>query len=163
MILCLNTIVMYENLVLQIDTSTAVCSVALSARGELLSVRDLEQPNVHASQLTPMIADLLDAQQVTFGDLKAVAVAMGPGSYTGLRIGVSAAKGLCYALDIPLIAINTLTGLFEGYHENNRLSASEAYIPMLDARRMEVYTAVYNGQGDLIKSTSAEIIDEHYY
>ena len=96
-------------------------------------------------------------------DLNAVAVSMGPGSYTGLRIGVSTAKGLCYALDIPLIAINTLEALFVGYRSQFGLTVGEAYLPMLDARRMEVYTAVYDHDATLVRATSAEIIDIDYF
>jgi len=133
-----------NNLILQIDTSTAVCSVALSENGQTLQVIDLDEPNAHAAKLTILIEEILKQTGRKMQDLNAVAVSMGPGSYTGLRIGVSTAKGLCYALDVPLIAINTLEALFLGYKGQFGLTEDEAYLPMLDARRMEVYTAVYN-------------------
>ncbi len=157
------SIMTMNNLILQIDTSTTICSVALSENGETLAVIDLDEPNAHAAKLTILIAEILKQTDRTMQDLSAVAVSMGPGSYTGLRIGVSTAKGLCYALDIPLIAINTLEALFLGYKEQFGLKEQEAYLPMLDARRMEVYTAVYDHNADLVKATSAEIIDVDYF
>lgn len=152
-----------NNLILQIDTSTTICSVALSENGETLAVIDFDEPNAHAAKLTILIAEILKQTNRAMKDLSAVAVSMGPGSYTGLRIGVSTAKGLCYALDIPLIAINTLEALFLGYKEQFGLNEQEAYLPMLDARRMEVYTAVYDHNAALVKATSAEIIDVDYF
>ena len=152
-----------NNLILQIDTSTTICSVALNENGETLAVIDLDEPNAHAAKLTILIAEILKQTNRAMQDLSAVAVSMGPGSYTGLRIGVSTAKGLCYALDIPLIAINTLEALFLGYKEQFGLNEQEAYLPMLDARRMEVYTAVYDHNAALVKATSAEIIDVGYF
>ncbi|WP_104384465.1 tRNA (adenosine(37)-N6)-threonylcarbamoyltransferase complex dimerization subunit type 1 TsaB [Sphingobacterium sp. HMA12] len=152
-----------NNLILQIDTSTSVCSVALSENGQTLAVIDLDEPNAHAAKLTVLIEQILHKTERSMQELKAIAVSMGPGSYTGLRIGVSTAKGLCYGLDIPLIAINTLEALFLGYKEQFGLPEGEAFIPMLDARRMEVYSAVYNHQCKLVKPTSAEIIDANYY
>jgi len=152
-----------NNLILQIDTSTTVCSVALSENGQTLAVIDLDEPNAHAAKLTVLIEQILSATERSMKELAAIAVSMGPGSYTGLRIGVSTAKGLCYGLDIPLIAINTLEALFFGYQEQFGLQESEAFIPMLDARRMEVYSAIYDHKRDLVKPTSAEIIDADYY
>ncbi len=157
------SIMTMNNLILQIDTSTTICSVALSENGETLAVIDLDEPNAHAAKLTILIAEILKQTNRAMKDLIAVAVSMGPGSYTGLRIGVSTAKGLCYALDIPLIAINTLEALFLGYKEQFGLNEQEAYLPMLDARRMEVYTAVYDHNAALVKATSAEIIDVDYF
>lgn len=152
-----------NSLILQIDTSTTVCSVALSENGRTLSVIDLDEANVHASKLTVLIEQILKDTGRSIKELAAVAVSMGPGSYTGLRIGVSTAKGLCYGLDIPLIAINTLESLFWGYSTQHGLKEDEAYIPMLDARRMEVYSAVYNYRSELLSPTAAEIIDVHHY
>ncbi|WP_312332057.1 tRNA (adenosine(37)-N6)-threonylcarbamoyltransferase complex dimerization subunit type 1 TsaB [Sphingobacterium sp.] len=152
-----------NNLILQIDTSTTVCSVALSENGQTLHVINLDEPNAHAAKLTILIEEILKQTGRNMQDLNAVAVSMGPGSYTGLRIGVSTAKGLCYALDIPLIAINTLEALFVGYRSQFGLTVGEAYLPMLDARRMEVYTAVYDHDATLVKATSAEIIDIDYF
>ncbi|WP_293955774.1 MULTISPECIES: tRNA (adenosine(37)-N6)-threonylcarbamoyltransferase complex dimerization subunit type 1 TsaB [unclassified Sphingobacterium] len=152
-----------NNLILQIDTSTTVCSVALSENGQTLHVINLDEPNAHAAKLTILIEEILKQTGRNMQDLNAVAVSMGPGSYTGLRIGVSTAKGLCYALDIPLIAINTLEALFVGYRSQFGLTVGEAYLPMLDARRMEVYTAVYDHDATLVRATSAEIIDIDYF
>jgi len=152
-----------NNLILQIDTSTTVCSVALSENGQTLAVIDLDEPNAHAAKLTVLIEQILSETERSMKELAAIAVSMGPGSYTGLRIGVSTAKGLCYGLDIPLIAINTLEALFFGYQEQFGLQENEAFIPMLDARRMEVYSAIYDHKRDLVKPTSAEIIDADYY
>jgi len=152
-----------NNLILQIDTSTTVCSVALSENGQTLAVIDLDEPNAHAAKLTVLIEQILSETERSMKELAAIAVSMGPGSYTGLRIGVSTAKGLCYGLDIPLIAINTLEALFFGYQEQFGLQEDQAFIPMLDARRMEVYSAVYDHKHELVKPTSAEIIDADYY
>jgi tRNA threonylcarbamoyladenosine biosynthesis protein TsaB len=157
------SIMTMNNLILQIDTSTTICSVALSENGETLAVIDLDEPNAHAAKLTVLIAEILTQTNRTMQDLSAVAVSMGPGSYTGLRIGVSTAKGLCYALDIPLIAINTLEALFLGYKGQFDTTEGEVYLPMIDARRMEVYTAVYDHNAALVKATSAEIIDADYF
>jgi len=152
-----------NNLILQIDTSTSICSVALSEHGQTRAVIDLDEPNAHAGKLTILIEEILSDGGLTLKDLDAVAVSMGPGSYTGLRIGVSTAKGLCYGLDIPLLGIDTLYALFLGYKDQFGLKENEVYIPMLDARRMEVYASVFNHNSALIKATSAEIIDVDYF
>ena len=136
-------------LILQLETSTTSCSVALSFNGETIGLKELNERNAHASHLTLFINDVLAECGKTISDLNAVAVSMGPGSYTGLRIGVSTAKGLCFALDIPLIAINTLNAMAHGLKATKNYD-SVLYCPMIDARRMEVYTAVYNGSLELI-------------
>lgn len=146
--------------ILQIETSTSVCSVALVKYGIVCQHESVDEPNVHASQLTLLIQALLERENIGFKDLSAIAVSMGPGSYTGLRIGVSTAKGLCYALDIPLIAVNTLEGIFSGFRANKGKSLSyDLYVPMLDARRMEVYCASFDNTGRLVEPTQALIID----
>lgn len=160
----------YQPLILLIDTSTTVCSVALSKGGRVLDCLEDEEPNVHASKLTLMIAQLMERHQLHYPDLAAIAVAKGPGSYTGLRIGVSVAKGLCYALGIPLIAIDSLLALARGFQRNDAVpsvqtvSHSEKILlcPMIDARRMEVYCAVYSirdGLLETIRPTQALVID----
>lgn len=149
--------------ILQIETSTSVCSVALVKSGSICQSESLDEPNVHASQLTLLIQNLLKKETITFDQLSAIAVSMGPGSYTGLRIGVSTAKGLCYALDIPLIAVNTLKGIYEGFRALNKSSVFDLYIPMLDARRMEVYSIVFDKSGKVVTDTSAVIIDENSF
>ncbi|MBL0013842.1 MAG: tRNA (adenosine(37)-N6)-threonylcarbamoyltransferase complex dimerization subunit type 1 TsaB [Flavobacterium sp.] len=144
------------SLILNIETATKNCSVSLSNHGEVIACVEIaEQGYSHAEKLHVFIEQILLESGVQFRDLKAIAVSQGPGSYTGLRIGISAAKGLCYSLDIPLIAIDTLEVLAR------KLQISEGYIiPMIDARRMEVYSAVFNAQYQKIRDTQAEIITE---
>lgn len=146
-------------LILQLETSTISCSVALSLNGQILASKEIAERNAHATHLTLFIEEVLADGQKALADLDAIAVSMGPGSYTGLRIGVSTAKGLCFALDIPLIAINTLQAMAAGCA---RLQSDRSllFCPMIDARRMEVYTAVYNYELKEIISVSAKIIDE---
>ncbi|MBS1525274.1 MAG: tRNA (adenosine(37)-N6)-threonylcarbamoyltransferase complex dimerization subunit type 1 TsaB [Bacteroidetes bacterium] len=150
------------SLILEIETATTVCSVALSRSGTLLACREIEQRNVHAEKITVFIDDVLSSAGVDYHELDAIAVSCGPGSYTGLRIGVSAAKGLCFALDKPLIAVETLEAMTSGMIQKLNGSSNENTLlcPMIDARRMEVFTAVFDGQANRIKPTSAEIVGE---
>lgn len=145
--------------ILNIETSTKNCSVALAKNGEIIVCREIaEMGYSHAEKLHVFIEEILIEANLKFSDLKAVAVSQGPGSYTGLRIGVSAAKGLCYALEIPLIAVDTLEVL-----------ASQIYIeegvivPMIDARRMEVYSAIFDKNHQKIRETKAEILIEESF
>ena len=142
--------------ILNIETATTNCSVSLSYEGETLVLKeDYNDKYSHAERLHIYIDEVIKEAKINRKDLKAIAVSKGPGSYTGLRIGVSAAKGLCYALEIPLISIPTLeilayqTQLGTGY-----------IIPMLDARRQEVYSSVYNIDMVEIRETQAEIVEE---
>jgi tRNA threonylcarbamoyladenosine biosynthesis protein TsaB len=151
------------SLILQIETATTVCSVALSENGSVLAYKELEQRNVHAEIITLFIDEVLKTNDKKYSDLNAIAVSCGPGSYTGLRIGISAAKGLCFALDIPLIAVETLEGMAGGMLSQNTIDNNTLLCPMIDARRMEVFTAVFNTKGDRVKPTSAEIIDENSF
>lgn len=128
---------------------------------------EASEPNAHASALTPLIAALMEASEFRFSDLSAVVVAKGPGSYTGLRIGVSTAKGLCYANELPLIGIDSLEALAYGFSASPEARSSGAVeqllCPMIDARRMEVYCATFNlqeGELTLVQPTRAQIIDE---
>lgn len=142
---------------LHLETATTVCSVALSRNNELLFERELNEANRHAEVLTVFCRELIQEAGLSFSQLDGVCVSKGPGSYTGLRIGVSAAKGFCYALNIPLLAVNTLESLAEGmrlYAPGNALLC-----PMLDARRMEVYCALYNLERKEITPTAPVIID----
>ncbi|MBL1411271.1 tRNA (adenosine(37)-N6)-threonylcarbamoyltransferase complex dimerization subunit type 1 TsaB [Sphingobacterium faecale] len=148
-----------RNYILQIDTATEVCSVSLSNDGKLIAELTAEDKNMHASGLTVCIDRLLKSVSLDYTDLSAVAVSMGPGSYTGLRIGVSTAKGLCYALDVPLIGVNTLESMYEGYITMSEVQDNLVYIPMLDARRMEVYMAVFDNQKNCLQKTEAVIVD----
>lgn len=149
--------------ILLIETATKVCSVGLAQGNKIIALReDKSMQYSHSSLLTSFIDEVLKEAAIGFNDLDAVAVSMGPGSYTGLRIGVSVAKGLCYALDIPLIAINTLQSLAATAVQPGFVKA-DFYVPMIDARRMEVYNAVYNKSIKEIRETAAEIIDENAF
>jgi tRNA threonylcarbamoyladenosine biosynthesis protein TsaB len=142
--------------ILNIETATKNCSVALAKDGKTIISKEIaEEGYSHAERLHVFIEETVKEGGVTFQDLSAVAVSQGPGSYTGLRIGVSAAKGLCFALNIPLIAVDTLQVLA------SQAKISKGFIvPMLDARRMEVYSAIFNSNFDKIRSVEAEIITE---
>lgn len=129
-------------LILNIETTSKTCSVALAQNGRLLSIKEESEINSHASKLTPLIKELFGETKHKLKDLEAIAISGGPGSYTGLRIGLSTAKGICFALNIPLISISTLAAL--AFSAKDR--QSEIIIPLLDARKNEVYAAVYNNQ-----------------
>jgi len=145
--------------ILSIETATKNCSIALSKEGKTIALKEIANQNFsHAEKLHVFIEEILTENQITFKDLIALAVSKGPGSYTGLRIGVSSAKGLCYALNIPLISIDTLTSLAR------QIAVKEGVIvPMIDARRMEVYTAVFNPEFKMIKGVEALIVDKNSF
>ena len=145
------------SLILSLDTSTTVCSVALHRDGAVLACFELFTEKSSSGMLTTLIRNVVHQSGHQLSELDAVAVAKGPGSYTGLRIGVSTAKGLCFALDKPLLAINTLEAM--AWQVNGFYPASYALCPLLDARRMEVYCAVYDSEGRERMPTSAQIID----
>lgn len=150
--------------ILQIDTATSVCTVAISKDGQTIQSKALHEDNVHASKLTLLIDEQLAAAGISYAELQAVAVSMGPGSYTGLRIGVSTAKGLCFALDIPLIGINTLKGMAQGFLSTYQGETfKQLFLPMIDARRMEVYTSFYDASMQVQQDTAALIVDEHTF
>jgi tRNA threonylcarbamoyladenosine biosynthesis protein TsaB len=149
-------------LILCIETATEICSVAIAKDGKTIALAEDKLGNNHASQLHILVQKALDIAAITLHDLNAVAVSKGPGSYTGLRVGVSSVKGYCYALQIPMIAINTLQSLANGYLTNN-LDYKGLICPMIDARRMEVYCALFNNQLAEILPTQAKIIDEHSF
>ena len=141
-------------IILNIETATKNCSVALSKNGDTIACKEIaEQGYSHAEKLHVFIEELLKETELNFHDLNAVAVSKGPGSYTGLRIGVSAAKGLCYALNIPLISIDTLSILAHQIQIKDGL-----IVPMIDARRMEVYSAVFDSKNIKIREVQAEIL-----
>jgi len=143
-------------IVLNIETATTNCSVSLSKDGETLVLKEDNNVNYsHAESLHVFIDTILKTANINKTDIDAIAVSKGPGSYTGLRIGVSAAKGLCYALDKPLISISTLNALARQVNIQEGL-----IIPMLDARRMEVYSAIYDHKFNLIRNIEAQILDE---
>lgn len=142
--------------ILNIETATKNCSVSISKNGELLAIKELNNGNYsHAEVLHSFIKDVITQAKITLQELSAIAVSKGPGSYTGLRIGVSAAKGLCFSLDIPLISIHTLESLA---HTVTNIKGN--IVPMIDARRMEVYAAVYNDKYSQERAIEAEIITE---
>ncbi|OXA96245.1 tRNA (adenosine(37)-N6)-threonylcarbamoyltransferase complex dimerization subunit type 1 TsaB [Flavobacterium hercynium] len=144
------------SLILNIETSTKNCSVAIAKNGETVLCREIaEEGYSHAEKLHVFIEEIMAEAGVSFTELTAIAVGQGPGSYTGLRIGVSAAKGLCFALDIPLIAIDTLQTL-----ASQAKVADGKIIPMLDARRMEVYSEIFDAQLQVERGIEAEIISE---
>ena len=145
-------------LILCIETATTNCSVALSENGSVIAFRDDTTAGYsHAEKLHLFIAEVLAEAKLPKEKLDAVAVSKGPGSYTGLRIGVSAAKGMCYALDIPLISVPTLTVLAQ------KVTDVGTVIPLLDARRMEVYSAVFNSEKKQIRDTQADILTDGSY
>lgn len=150
------------SLILNIETATAVCSVALAKDGQLLGLKESNTRNNHSSALILFIDEVIKRANVSLTDIDAIAVSEGPGSYTGLRIGVAAAKGLCYALEKPLIGISTLHAMANGmlYRDSAIPPAHILYCPMIDARRMEVYCAIFDEKGNEIRETRAEIINE---
>lgn len=145
-------------LILSIETSTTVCSVALTEFGETIAKEILFAEQSHSTHLTLLIEKVLASAGKTMQALEAIAVSEGPGSYTGLRIGVSTAKGLCYTLGIPLIAISTLEAMACSVKDLEHEDV--LYVPMLDARRMEVYTATYDKALEVLDTVRPLILDE---
>ncbi|RZK10600.1 MAG: tRNA (adenosine(37)-N6)-threonylcarbamoyltransferase complex dimerization subunit type 1 TsaB [Flavobacterium sp.] len=145
--------------ILNIETATKNCSVSIAENGVTLLCKEIaEQGYSHAEKLHVFIEETLKECNLTAKDLAAIAISQGPGSYTGLRIGVSAAKGLCFALDIPLIAVDTLESLARQVKE-----ADGSIVPMIDARRMEVYSAIFNSNHEKTREVQAEIITEESF
>lgn len=144
-------------MILLLETATPVCSAVICHEGKVLAERYADDPAAHSTQLPGFIRDMLP--QV---GLEAVCVSSGPGSYTGLRIGVSTAKGLCYALDIPLLSVPTLQSMAAQYYMEHP-DYQGLVCPMIDARRMECYAAIYNRQLEALKPTAADIIEEGIY
>ncbi len=144
-------------ILLNLETATTNCSVSISKDDQIIALKENNAENYsHSEQLHIFIKEALQEASLSFSDIEAVSISKGPGSYTGLRIGVSAAKGLCFSLDVPLISIPTL----ESMARQVELQAGEIVIPVLDARRMEVYSCVYDADYQEIRETRAEIIDE---
>lgn len=142
--------------ILNIETATKNCSVALAEDGETIFCNEISELGYsHAEKLHVFIEEIIAKAGITAKELNAIAISSGPGSYTGLRIGVSAAKGLCFALDIPLISVDTLTSLA------SQVTVSEGIVvSMIDARRMEVYSAIFNAKNEMIRKVEAEILTE---
>jgi tRNA threonylcarbamoyladenosine biosynthesis protein TsaB len=150
--------------ILNIETSTDVCSVALTSEGQVLDHRENYEGQTHATLLSQYVKDMLDYAHSREMKLDAVAVSIGPGSYTGLRIGLSEAKGLAFGLDVPLIGVNTLqlltvSAMFNHFIDEERL----LYVPMIDARRMEVYTAAYSPAIEAVLEPQAMILNEQSF
>ncbi|MEP7263684.1 MAG: tRNA (adenosine(37)-N6)-threonylcarbamoyltransferase complex dimerization subunit type 1 TsaB [Bacteroidota bacterium] len=155
-------------IILHLETATTVCSVALSDNGILLMEKTVEEPREHAKMLTVTIDDLLKQCGYIYGQLDAISVSKGPGSYTGLRIGVATAKGLCFALDKPLLATGTLYSMAECAKQQLVKSGKAIhdkllFCPMIDARRMEVYSAVFNSGLQEVGSVNALILQDNSF
>jgi len=154
---------MCQPVILHIETSTEVCSVALSRGNVCLSVKESAEGRNHASLLTLLIDELLHSHDISASGIDAVAVSSGPGSYTGLRIGLSVAKGLCYGANLPLVSVSTLQAMAMGFAQQNEVDDQTLLCPMIDARRMEVYTALYDKTGRQVEKISAEIITQQSF
>jgi len=154
-------------ILLGIETATNICSVALVKDGKILAIRESVGVKEHSAALTGFITDVFTEAGLNYSQIDALAVSMGPGSYTGLRIGVSSAKGLCYALDKPLIAVDTLKSLawqaLQKYKKLEKTTENILFVPMLDARRMEVYSAVYNHNLEVLEPVNALVVTEEAF
>ncbi len=148
-------------MILCLETATPTCSVALIDEGKVLALRECVGQNAHSEKITVFISEVMKEAGIGYERLDAVAVSKGPGSYTGLRIGVSTAKGVCYAADKPMMAIDTLQAMacgFVGKHQDS-VQSGDLLIPMIDARRMEVYCSVFDSAVDRVADTAALVID----
>ena len=152
-------------MILCLETSTSVCSVALNESCCTLALRESEKQNAHSEKITTFIKEVMEIAGIGYSQLDAVAVSKGPGSYTGLRIGVSTAKGICYAADLPMMAIDTLEAMAYGMKEKlgSQIAENDLLIPMIDARRMEVYAALFDANLNRIQDTAALVIDENAF
>jgi len=148
---------------LHIETATEVCSVALSKGEELLASVCSNKGNSHTEHLFPFIEEVLEKGKCKISEINGVVLSIGPGSYTGLRIGASAAKGICYALNIPLIAISTLQSIVFGVKNQLNNEQNILFCPMIDARRLEVFTALFDKNGNPITEVESKIIDENSF
>lgn len=157
-------------LILHVETATPICSAALSKDGQLLNIKETNDPKSHATKLSPFIEELLETEEMNVSDLDAISVSLGPGSYTGLRIGVSTVKGLAYGANIPVIGISTLQALtkrvvLDNQNDMQKLNNNNNLLlcPMLDARRMEVYSAFFSTDLELQREVQADIITADSY
>ena len=155
------------SLILCIETGTDICSVGVARDGELVSLRESDEGRDHAKKVGVFVDELLRETGISPDELDAVAVGMGPGSYTGLRIGVSFAKGLCYGLGIPLVAVGSLDAMAAVAIEDNDAGILDVdnwenavLCPMVDARRMEVYTRLFDAKGNALSDVTAEVVTE---
>ena len=152
-------------MILCLETATPVCSVALNSACCTLAMRETEGQNAHSEKITNFIREVMEEAKIDYPQLDAVAVSQGPGSYTGLRIGVSTAKGICYAADLPLMAIDTLEAMAYSMKDKlgSQIGPDDLLIPMIDARRMEVYASVFDANLNKINDTAALVIDENSF
>ncbi len=148
--------------ILCIETANGVTSVAISKEGTYLAKQEIQQQNKTADSFHLLVQSLLEETKLEFSDIAAIAISSGPGSYTGLRIAVAAAKGYCFALDIPLIAVPTLQAMAFGLKKRYNMGDIDTYVPMIDARRMEVYLSFYNDKLELSRQYNSYIIDENF-
>lgn len=147
--------------IILIETSTALCSTALVEDGKIVAYKESDTPRAQASLTAVFIKEMLDERGLKVKDCDAVCVSMGPGSYTGLRVGVSTAKGLCFGAGIPLLAVGTLdTLVWQAKDEGLLPEGCSRIVPMVDARRMEVYTAVFSADGKQLSETTPQIVEE---
>lgn len=150
-----------ETYILHLETATKICSAGISKNGELIALKESQGDGyIHGEFLNLYIEEVIKKANIELGDLSAVSLASGPGSYTGLRIGAATAKALCYAQQIPLIAIGTLQALVE---QAKLKYNSQNLIALVDARRMEVYSQIADAQGNMLKDVSADVIDANSY
>lgn len=151
-------------LILNIETSTKTCSASLAKDGKILkTLEETSDQYIHSERLNVFIEQLFADTNLSINDLNAICVSKGPGSFTGLRIGVASAKGLCYALNIPLITINSLTILAKYFSQKNNIGEEGLLIPMIDARRMEVYSSIFDNSLNFVEPIAANIIDENSF
>ena len=145
--------------ILLIETSTSLCSVALADGDRITASRESTEPRAHAAMTAPFVKEVLDECGLRAGQLDAVCVSAGPGSYTGLRVGVSTAKGICFAAGVPLLSVGTLALLVHQARAEGWLpEGCHRVIPMIDARRMEVYTAVFTPEGEQLTEVQPQVI-----
>ena len=148
-------------MILCLETATATCSVALNDGNKTLALRECNGQNAHSEKITIYIKEVMDEVGIGYDQLDAVAVSRGPGSYTGLRIGVSTAKGVCYAAGLPLMAVDTLQAMACGMRDRlgSELQSTDLLVPMIDARRMEVYCAVFDAEMKRLQDTQAVVFE----
>jgi tRNA threonylcarbamoyladenosine biosynthesis protein TsaB len=152
---------MIQPLILLLETATEVCSVGLCRGEELLSIRETSEGQDHAAKITCFISEVMEEAGCTLPQIDAVAVSDGPGSYTSLRIGASTAKGICYALQKPLVVTDTLACL--AFQAAQVYASADIYFPMIDARRMEVYGAIFDAKLQKLKDTAAQVISVEWW
>ena len=146
-------------MILCLETATSTCSVSINDEGKTLALRECKGQNAHSEKITIFTKEVMDEVGISYHQLDAVAVSKGPGSYTGLRIGTSTAKGICYAADVPMMAVDTLHAMAYGMRDQlgAELQSGDLLVPMIDARRMEVYCAVFDSNLNRVKDTAAVV------